>query len=325
MIKYLKSLTAVGFALAVALAASASIDAASSAGAAEQTVTIDNFTFNPSALTVRPGATVTWINQDDIPHTIASTTRAFRSKALDTDDRFSFTFATPGVYEYFCSLHPHMKGTIIVREGAGKINRCARPEESGARRNAGTRRCGWSRTKMRTPRRRASAQWPCPYVDDVYSLARYLLGNTADAEDAAQEAFLRAFRHFDTFRGVAIKPWLFAILRNVCWSIRKSSARFAAPLDDDDDRAAPLWSAEGETPEAEVLRQRDSTEVRRLLDELPVAFREVVVLREIDDLSYREIAEIVGVPVGTIMSRLARGRAMLRAAWLAGECGEKAP
>jgi RNA polymerase sigma-70 factor (ECF subfamily) len=164
-----------------------------------------------------------------------------------------------------------------------------------------------------------------PYVDDVYSLARYLLGNTADAEDAAQEAFLRAFRHFDTFRGVAIKPWLFAILRNVCWSIRKSSARFATPLDDDDDRAAPLWSAEGETPEAEVLRQRDSTEVRRLLDELPVAFREVLVLREIDDLSYREIAEIVGVPVGTIMSRLARGRAMLRAAWLAGECGEKAP
>ena len=164
-----------------------------------------------------------------------------------------------------------------------------------------------------------------PYVDDVYSLARYLLGNTADAEDAAQEAFLRAFRHFDTFRGVAIKPWLFAILRNVCWSIRKSSARFAGPLDDDDDRAAPLWSAEGETPEAEVLRQRDSTEVRRLLDELPVAFREVLVLREIDDLSYREIAEIVGVPVGTIMSRLARGRAMLRAAWLAGECGEKAP
>jgi RNA polymerase sigma-70 factor (ECF subfamily) len=164
-----------------------------------------------------------------------------------------------------------------------------------------------------------------PYVDDVYSLARYLLGNTADAEDAAQEAFLRAFRHFDTFRGVAIKPWLFAILRNVCWSIRKSSARFAAPLDDDDDRAAPLWSAEGETPEAEVLRQRDSTEVRRLLDELPLAFREVLVLREIDDLSYREIAEIVGVPVGTIMSRLARGRAMLRAAWLAGECGEKAP
>ena len=162
-----------------------------------------------------------------------------------------------------------------------------------------------------------------PYLDDVYSLARYLLGNTADAEDAAQEAFLRAFRHFDTFRGVAIKPWLFAILRNVCWTIRKSSAHSAAALDDDDDRAVPLWSAEPETPETEVLRQRDSTEVRRLLDELPVAFREVLVLREIDDLSYREIAEIIGVPVGTVMSRLARGRGMLRTAWLAGESEEK--
>ena len=116
MIKYLKSLTAVGFTLAVALAASAWVGAASAAGAAEQTVTIDNFTFNPPALTIKPGATVTWINQDDIPHTVASTTRAFRSKALDTDDRFSFTFATPGVYEYFCSLHPHMKGTIVVEQ-----------------------------------------------------------------------------------------------------------------------------------------------------------------------------------------------------------------
>ena len=160
-----------------------------------------------------------------------------------------------------------------------------------------------------------------PYVDDVYSLARYLLGNTADAEDATQEAFLRAFRHFDTFRGTAIKPWLFAIVRNVCRTMRQSSV--VSPLDDADDRAVPLWSAEGETPEIEVVRQRDSAEVRRMLDELPAAFREVLVLREIDDLSYREIAEIVGVPVGTIMSRLARGRAMLRAAWLAGQSKEK--
>ena len=160
-----------------------------------------------------------------------------------------------------------------------------------------------------------------PYVDDVYSLARYLLGNTADAEDATQEAFLRAFRHFDTFRGTAIKPWLFAIVRNVCRTMRQSLV--VSSLDDADDRAVPLWSAEGETPEIEVVRQRDTAEVRRMLDELPATFREVLVLREIDDLSYREIAEIVGVPVGTIMSRLARGRAMLRAAWLAGQSEEK--
>jgi amicyanin len=120
MMKLPTSLAALGLALAVALAASVSVGAASSAGAAEETVTIDNFTFNPPTLTVRLGATVTWINQDDIPHTVASTTRAFRSKALDTDDRFSVTFATPGVYEYFCSLHPHMKGAVVVEAEPGK-------------------------------------------------------------------------------------------------------------------------------------------------------------------------------------------------------------
>jgi plastocyanin len=98
----------------VALAASVSFGAGSSASAAEDTVTIDNFTFNPPRLVVATGATVTWINQDDIPHAIASVTKSFRSKALDTDDRFSFTFTAPGVYEYFCSLHPHMKATIVV-------------------------------------------------------------------------------------------------------------------------------------------------------------------------------------------------------------------
>jgi len=83
------------------------------------TVKIDNFTFNPPRLLVKLGTTVVWINQDDIPHTVASTTKLFRSKALDTEDHFSFTFSTPGVYEYFCSLHPHMRGTIVVEAEHG--------------------------------------------------------------------------------------------------------------------------------------------------------------------------------------------------------------
>jgi plastocyanin len=87
------------------------------ARAADATVTIDNFTFEPQRLTVRAGTTVTWVNQDDIPHTLASTAKIFKSKALDTDDKFSFTFATPGVYDYFCSMHPHMTGTIVVESG----------------------------------------------------------------------------------------------------------------------------------------------------------------------------------------------------------------
>ena len=89
---------------------------AASAGA----VSIDNFTFTPPTLTVKAGTTVTWINKDDIPHGIASDDNAFaRSKALDTDDRFSFTFTTPGTYKYFCYVHPHMTGTIVVQAATG--------------------------------------------------------------------------------------------------------------------------------------------------------------------------------------------------------------
>jgi plastocyanin len=84
------------------------------ARAEDATIKIDNFTFAPSTLTVKAGTNVTWRNEDDIPHTVASSTRVFKSKALDTDDRFSFTFNDAGTYEYFCSLHPHMKGTIVV-------------------------------------------------------------------------------------------------------------------------------------------------------------------------------------------------------------------
>ena len=93
---------------------------ASPARAADTEVTIDNFTFAPDRITVKAGTTVTWINRDDIPHTVASATRLFKSKALDTDDKFSFTFTTPGTYEYLCSLHPHMKATIVVEAPAGQ-------------------------------------------------------------------------------------------------------------------------------------------------------------------------------------------------------------
>jgi RNA polymerase sigma-70 factor (ECF subfamily) len=156
-----------------------------------------------------------------------------------------------------------------------------------------------------------------PHLDEVYTLARYLLRNTADAEDAVQDCYLRALRHFDTFRGGAIRPWLFAILRNVCRTAY--AQRGFAPEDAADDAAVPLWSEAAETPEAQVLRNRDADSIRNLLSALPAQFREALVLREINDLSYREIAEIVGAPVGTVMSRLARGRSMLRAAWLAAE------
>ena len=120
MIKPSLSSTALRLVFALAIAGWASLGARSSAGIAEHTVKIENFTFDPPRLLVKPGTMATWINEDDIPHTITSTTKIFRSKALDTDDRFSFTFSMPGVYEYFCSLHPHMKGTIVVEAEQGK-------------------------------------------------------------------------------------------------------------------------------------------------------------------------------------------------------------
>ena len=137
-----------------------------------------------------------------------------------------------------------------------------------------------------------------------------------------QECYLRALKHFDSYRGPAIKPWLFAILRNVC---RAEFARRASSptdtIDDvpDDAEQTPLWREAQETPEAQLLRQRDASAIRRLVIALDEPFRETFVLREIHNLSYREIADIVEAPVGTVMSRLARARAMLRAAWLAEE------
>jgi len=159
-----------------------------------------------------------------------------------------------------------------------------------------------------------------PHLDDVYTLARYLLRNASDAEDAVQECYLRALKHFDSYRGPAMKPWLFAILRNVCRAeyARRNSAP-ATVLDDTPETAeqTPLWREEQETPEAEMIRDRDASAIRRMVDTLAEPFKETFVLREINNLSYREIADAVGAPVGTVMSRLARARAMLRSAWLA--------
>lgn len=79
------------------------------------TVKIDNFTFGPTTLMVRAGTTVTWVNRDDIPHTVVATDKAFKSRVMDTDETFSFTFGKPGEYTYFCSLHPHMVGKVVVK------------------------------------------------------------------------------------------------------------------------------------------------------------------------------------------------------------------
>jgi RNA polymerase sigma-70 factor (ECF subfamily) len=157
-----------------------------------------------------------------------------------------------------------------------------------------------------------------PHLDDVYTLARYLMRNPADAEDAVQECYLRALRHFDGYRGPAMKPWLLAILKNVCYAEFARRGKHETPADLSEDEPAavqPMWQEPQANPETALLRQQDDATIRRLVDALPRPFREAIVLREINDLSYQEIAEVAGVPVGTVMSRLARARSMLRSAW----------
>ena len=161
-----------------------------------------------------------------------------------------------------------------------------------------------------------------PYLDDLYTLARYFMRNAADAEDAVQECYLRALRHFDSYRGPAMKPWLLAILRNVCNAEFARRGKQETPADqteEEEEATLPMWQEPQASPETALLRQHDGDTIRRLVAALPHQFREAIVLREINDLSYHEIAEVAGVPVGTVMSRLARARSMLRSAWNAAE------
>jgi RNA polymerase sigma-70 factor (ECF subfamily) len=158
-----------------------------------------------------------------------------------------------------------------------------------------------------------------PHLDTIYMVARCMLGDPSDAEDAVQECYLRALRHFDTLRGSDVKPWLFAILYNVCRVEYGRRSRVSGQVNwtpDEWETAIPLLCKPQDTPETETLRKSDVATIRDLVATIPDVFCDAIVLREIDDLSYREIAAIVGVPIGTVMSRLARGRAMLREAWL---------
>jgi RNA polymerase sigma-70 factor (ECF subfamily) len=159
-----------------------------------------------------------------------------------------------------------------------------------------------------------------PHLDALYTLARYLLRDPSDAEDAVQECYLRALRHFDTLRSSEeVKPWLLAILRNVCrveFGRRSRVLLYDVKAEPDNVKETiPLWREAQESPETETLRKLEAETIQGLVAALPDVFREVIVLREVEDLSYQEIATIVGAPLGTVMSRLARGRTMLREAW----------
>jgi RNA polymerase sigma-70 factor (ECF subfamily) len=173
-------------------------------------------------------------------------------------------------------------------------------------------------------RRRFEAQL-LPHLDAAVNLARWLARSPADADDVVQDAMLRAFRAFDGFRGTDAKPWLLAIVRN-CWRNQAGDKkrRGHVPLPEQDAMNDHPIVHDGASPEAAAVSADERRKLDGVIATLPEEFRdlavgefrEVLVLREMEDLSYREIAEVTGAPVGTVMSRLSRARAMLREKWL---------
>lgn len=169
-----------------------------------------------------------------------------------------------------------------------------------------------------------------PHLDGAYNLARYLTRDPVLSEDVVQDAMVRAFRAFAQFRGESPRAWLFAIVRN-CSRTAQAGARGCVALVIHEsglsEEAAAQFGEQadlGPTPEDEVMRKADIDRVRAAIEAIPEPFREAIVLRELEDLSYAEIAEVTGVPVGTVMSRLARGRAMLAKEMLpAGRFGDE--
>jgi RNA polymerase sigma factor (sigma-70 family) len=145
-----------------------------------------------------------------------------------------------------------------------------------------------------------------PHFGAAYNLARWLTGVDSDAEDLCQDAYLKAFASFENFRGANPKSWLLAIVRNTCFDwLRKRRPTALIPFDDE-------LAASDASPETLYLRELDRHALKSALARLPAEFQEVLILREFEDLSYKEISEIAGLPIGTVMSRLARARQRLR-------------
>jgi RNA polymerase sigma-70 factor (ECF subfamily) len=149
-----------------------------------------------------------------------------------------------------------------------------------------------------------------PHLDAAYNLARWLMRNDADADDALQDACLRALRFFAGFRGADGRVWLLAIVRNTCYSKLKGNR--GQQLEASYDEEAHGHGPEGADPEGMLLRSLDAAALQRAVEALPEEFREVIVMRELEGLSYKEIAEVTETPIGTVMSRLARARARLQ-------------
>lgn len=164
-----------------------------------------------------------------------------------------------------------------------------------------------------------------PHLDAAYSLARYLVRDPAACDEIVQDSFERALRGFANYRGGSPKAWLLAIVRNRCHdeaiSAKRIGMRIVACEDLPDDAGDWLESAavDSDNPEEQLIRQQDAERIRAHISDLPEPFREALVLREIEDMSYKEIAQVTGVALGTVMSRLSRARAILTEALFSSE------
>jgi RNA polymerase sigma-70 factor, ECF subfamily len=158
-----------------------------------------------------------------------------------------------------------------------------------------------------------------PHLDGAYNLACYLTRDPVLSQDIVQDAYVRAFRAFAQFRGASPRAWLFAIVRNCCRSAQSrpggtvSLVVHESSLSEDEALQMQQEPDPSPSPEDEVIRKTEISRLRKAIEAMPEPFREAIVLREIEDLSYAEIAEVTEVPVGTVMSRLSRGRSMLAA------------
>jgi RNA polymerase sigma-70 factor (ECF subfamily) len=158
------------------------------------------------------------------------------------------------------------------------------------------------------------------HLDAAYSLARYLTRRSDAAEDIVQEALLRAYKSFENYRGGNARVWLLTIVRNsfLTWNARYGQDSVDKSLEDEWSLPRDLRE-DCETPESILIQREMSSAIRALIEGLPQPFREVLILRDMEDMSYREIAEITSVPIGTVMSRLARARKLFTNAWKASE------
>ena len=157
-----------------------------------------------------------------------------------------------------------------------------------------------------------------PHLNSAYNLARWLVRDEHNAHDVVQEAYLRAFRYFDGFKGGDARPWLMGIVRNACfsWMREQGVAKDQLEFDEERDSAAldPSFDQVEGNPETLLLQKMEQGRLNAAIQQLPVVFREVLVLRALEEMSYEEIAQIAGLPIGTVMSRLSRARRLLRAA-----------